>query len=269
MHPIERLRYVARATGADPRVLVHETAGALAGLGLDPAGIVTACRRIVERHPTSGPLWWLCSRVLVATDPMREAWACSREIDADTSGDELVYALPDEARVCVLGWPGPLAEVLVRRGDLDVVVVDVAGEGASLIRRLRRSDVMATEVPAAGLGAAASSCDLVLIEADALGPTGMVAAPGALAAAATAYAAQVPVWVLGGVGRALAAPVFDALVRRAFADVEPWEADIDVVPAPLLTHVVGPAGVVDAAVLVEACATACPVAPELFKTTAF
>ena len=73
MHPIERLRYVARASGADQAVLVRETAGALAAFADDPAGLVTACRRIVSRHPGSGPLWWLCSRVLTATEPMREA----------------------------------------------------------------------------------------------------------------------------------------------------------------------------------------------------
>src|SRR3954469_16055000 len=33
MHPIERLRYVARAGDADAAVLVQEAAGALAGLG--------------------------------------------------------------------------------------------------------------------------------------------------------------------------------------------------------------------------------------------
>ena len=26
------------------------------------AGTVTACRRVLDRHPTSGALWWLASR---------------------------------------------------------------------------------------------------------------------------------------------------------------------------------------------------------------
>ena len=54
MHPIERLRYVARASGAPQGVLVQETATALASFGSDPQGLVTACRRIVWRQPTSG-----------------------------------------------------------------------------------------------------------------------------------------------------------------------------------------------------------------------
>ncbi|MBA3289003.1 MAG: hypothetical protein H0U21_13480, partial [Acidimicrobiia bacterium] len=68
MHPIERLRFVARAQGADAESLVRETAGALRGLGLDPAGLVVACRRIVERHPSCGVLWWLCARMLTSGD---------------------------------------------------------------------------------------------------------------------------------------------------------------------------------------------------------
>ena len=54
---LERLRYVARSSGAPQEVLVRETAAALASLGFDPPGLVTACRRILDRHPLSGPLW--------------------------------------------------------------------------------------------------------------------------------------------------------------------------------------------------------------------
>ena len=76
MHPIERLRLVARA-GAEGRsaLLAREAATALAMFSDDPAGLVTACRRLVDRHPTSGPMWWLAARVLVSSDPGGEAWA--------------------------------------------------------------------------------------------------------------------------------------------------------------------------------------------------
>lgn len=53
MHPIERLRYVAHAIGADPATLVSETELALRDLQNEPAGLVLACRRILERHPTA------------------------------------------------------------------------------------------------------------------------------------------------------------------------------------------------------------------------
>ena len=71
MHPIERLRYVARADGAGPGVLVRETGLALCDMDLDPQSLVLACRRIVERHPTMAQLWWLCAHVLAAPDPSR------------------------------------------------------------------------------------------------------------------------------------------------------------------------------------------------------
>ena len=80
MHPIERLRYVARSSGAPQEVLVRETAGALAALGFDAAGLVTACRRILDRHPVSGPLWWLCARVLTSNDPNNEAWNAADDV---------------------------------------------------------------------------------------------------------------------------------------------------------------------------------------------
>src|SRR5207302_8864404 len=99
MHPIERLRYVARSSGASQEVLVRETAGALAALGFDPPGLVTACRRILDRHPMSAPLWWLSARVLTANDPMGEAWLAADEITADRTGEQLAWELPDEATV--------------------------------------------------------------------------------------------------------------------------------------------------------------------------
>src|SRR3954464_1921386 len=105
MHPIERLRYVARSSGGDQRMLVRETAGALRGLGLDPSGLVVACRRIVERHPTSGPLWWLSARMLTRAEPMAAARAAVAEMELDDTVDELTAAIPDGATVVTIGWP--------------------------------------------------------------------------------------------------------------------------------------------------------------------
>src|SRR5215207_5670128 len=114
VHPIERLRYVARAGGVDSGELVREAAGALGGLGDDEAGLVLSCKRLVDRQPASGPLWWLCARMLRAGDPRAEAWRCVAEIDADPTARGLADELPDEARVAVLGWPELVAEALPR-----------------------------------------------------------------------------------------------------------------------------------------------------------
>src|SRR3954464_975712 len=141
MHPIERLRYVARSHGGDQRLRVRETAGALRGLGLDPAGLVVACRRIVERHPTSGPLWWLCASLTTSADPFREAWAFAEHIEDDPTANRLVELIPEDATVVVVGWPDLAGEAVIRRGDLMPLVVDSNNAGSSLIRRLQRSDV--------------------------------------------------------------------------------------------------------------------------------
>ena len=272
MHPIERLRYVARSSGADPALVVRETASALAGLGLDPAGLVTACRRIVERHPTSGPLWWLCARTLTATEPLAEAWRCVEAIECDTTVDELTMALPDDSTVCVVGWPDLVAQALARRGDVLVLAVDVADRGlyehhGGLARRLRRADVEVEDVPVGGLGAAAASADLVLLEAEAIGPDAFVAPSSSLAAAAVAYCAEVPVWLVGGVGRLLPVPLWRSVVSRLEAAGRWWELDHDVASLALVSALCGPAGpeaVADGLAHID-----CPVAPELLRASPF
>jgi hypothetical protein len=74
--------------------------------------------------------------------------------------------------------------------------------------------------------------------------------------------AGVPVWLTAGVGRLLPARMWEALVAHLPTD-DPWDAEDEVVPLDLVTHVVGPTGPlpVDEALR----RTDCPVAAELFK----
>ena len=46
--------------------------------------------RTIERHPTSGPLWWLCAHMLTAADPYGTARRLADEIDGD--GLQMVLA---------------------------------------------------------------------------------------------------------------------------------------------------------------------------------
>jgi hypothetical protein len=263
MHPIERLRYVARASGVPQRMLVQETAAALASFGSDPQGLVTACRRIVSRQPTSGPLVWFAARVLTAGDPAHEIWEAAGEIQADSTGRELVHALPQDAVITVLGWPDEIAEVLPRRGDVEVFVVDTLSEGSGFVHRLLRSDVDATDVPLAGLGADVAASSLVLLESTAIGPDDFLAVAGSRAAGAVARHAGIPVWLVGGVGRLLPGRMWEGLRRRVEAIDEPWDAADEVVPLDLVDRIAGPRGVEP---VVEALRrTDCPIAPELFK----
>src|SRR5437763_9482865 len=115
---------VARAAGEGPALVAQEAAGALVAFGDDPAGLVTACRRLVDRQPTSGPMWWLAARVLCAGDPTAEAWRAADFLHRDPTPTVLTATIPDDAVVCVVGWPSQTATALARRGDVAALVVD-------------------------------------------------------------------------------------------------------------------------------------------------
>lgn len=261
MHPIERLRAVARATSISPAVAVRETAGAIAAVANDPHALVTAGRRMIDRHPTAAPLWWFASRVLTAPDPRAEARRAAAEIDDDHTSRELAHALPDGASITVIGWPELTAPGLVRRGDVEVYVIDSLGEGSAFASRLQAYDLAAVDVPPEGLGAAVAVSELVVIEADAVGPVSVLARSGSRAAAAVARHAGVPVWLVAGVGRVLPAPVWEALYARADLEDDPWDADHEVVPLDLVDRVVSPAGLISVAEMLQQ--VDCPVASEL------
>jgi len=263
VHPIERLRYVARSSGAPQDLLVSETAGALLSFADDPSALVTACRRIVSRQLTSGALWWLCSRILCAPDPAAEARTAIEEIDSDPTARHLAAALPDDATITVLGWQQLVASALARRGDVSVLVVDTLDEAASFVRYLESRDVDATEVPLSGLGAAVAASDLVVCEASAVGSSSFLAVAGARAAASVARTAGLPVWLVAGVGRLLPARVWEALESRLDLADDPWDADDEVVPLALVDSAVARTGLVAPDSLQRL--VDCPIAPELFK----
>lgn len=261
MHPIERLRYLARSSGADQRVLVGETASALRALRMDPAGLVVSCRRIVERHPTSGPLWWLCAHILTAADPADTARTLAHELEMDPTPTLLADALPENATVLVVGWPDLAGEACIDRGDLTVLTVDADDQGAAFVRRLERNDVVAEVVESSRISAAVLAADLVLVEATAASPTELLATPGSRAAASVAYCSDVPVWAVVGRGRVLPDAAFASLVERVGAVRVPWDAEADVVPLALATYLADERGVRDIAD--AALAPQCPLAHEL------
>ncbi|MGD9798843.1 MAG: hypothetical protein AB7V15_12105, partial [Acidimicrobiia bacterium] len=99
MHPIERLRYVARVGGVDQGELVREASAALGGFGDDVGGLIVSCRRLLDRHPTAGALWTLSARLLGTGDLAGEAWRFSEEVDGDATAGHIARLLPDEAAV--------------------------------------------------------------------------------------------------------------------------------------------------------------------------
>jgi hypothetical protein len=264
VHPIERLRYVARADGAGATSLAAEAAHALAGFADDPAALVTACRRLVDRHPTTGPLWWLACRVLASTDPQQEVWRVADDLEADPTPNVVADRIPGDCTVLVLGWPELAGRALTRRGDVRVLLVDALGEGAGLSRRLRSSGGEVVEVPESGLGSAAVAADLALLEASVLSGGQLASVAGSRAAASVARLASVPVWVVAGAGRVLPTRLGEAVWRRLADDLDPpWDGDEELVPLDLVDRVVGPCGpeVPEEAVR----RSDCPVTPELLR----
>ncbi len=252
---------VARASGEDPGLLAREAAAALAGCADDPRALVMACRRLVDRQPASGPLWWLAARVVSSADPDREAWRSAELLRVDETPAVVAAALPDDPVLTVLGWPEQVTEALRMRGDARVLVVDALGDGSLLAAALDRAGSEAALVPEGGIGAAVASSTLVLLDASAVGPGGFLAVSGSRAAAAVAYTEQIPVWVVAGAGRILPPPLWAAMVDRVTARGPPWDAAWEVVPIELATAVVGPDGPLAPANALER--VDCPDAPEL------
>jgi hypothetical protein len=212
-------------------------------------------------------MWWLAARVLSADDPGMEAWSSAQVLDDDVTPSVLADHLPADATVTILGWPELVAAGIGARGDVDVLVVDSWGEGSGLAARLESAGLGAVEVPESGVGAAVAASDLVVLEANALGPDAFLAVSGSRAAAAVGRQAGVPVWVVAGEGRALPARLWDALSRRLEGREDPWDRPEEVAPLAWCDRVVGPSGVVDHPSAAEGGLRRadCPVAPELLK----
>jgi len=227
VHPIERLRYVARAGWAGPGALGAEAAYALAELAEhEPAAVLPACRRLLERNPSCGPLWWVAARLCSAGDPAAEAERCVEELEEDPSDELLEQALADKGRV-------------VRHGGV-------------------------AEVAAA---------DVVVVETDAMGPTGVLLDTDDSGLLEAARVCEVDVWVLAGVGRVLPPRLWQALLDRLedpgtavhrvpsfFDDDEPRRRPA-VVDLRQLSKVAGPFGVRGVADALSLCA--CPEPAEL------
>jgi hypothetical protein len=282
VHPIEWLRAVARSGEVPQAALAGEAAAALSALSDDPHGLLLSTRRLIDRHPTAGVLWWTCARLLSCDDVGREAAAVRRDLDADQVGLSLALDLPDDATVTVIGWSGMADELAGRRGDVRLLAVaddPAGGRGGSRERPGGRGgfglglrgggrhafdldvddDPVDDEdsvviVPAAGLGAAVVASDIVLVDVWAAGSDRFVAAPGTLAAVATARQTGATVWLTLGVGRRLPDPLFGALHRRACAGGrDPWLAGVDALDLSADDEVIEPLGI------------ACPCPPELLR----
>lgn len=239
MHPMEQLRYVARASGADATMLVQEAASALSVFGRDPGAMLTACRRLLTRQPAVGPLWWMCARMVTCADARTEARSVIEDLRGEGAGRALANNLPDGATVALAGWPDITVDALPRRGDVQVLAVDVEGQGRSVVRRLERHDMVAEDVDPAKLAGIVEEADVIVVEAAAAGTAAALVDVGSVGLAATAKALGKPVWLVMGVGRLLIEPYWQAVVERvAEPDLPAFTAPNEVLAYGLVDRLV-------------------------------
>lgn len=153
MHPIERLRYVSRAGWAGASALGEEAAYALAGLAEhEPAALVPACRRLLERNPWCGPLWWVAARILTGGDAFDEAADCVELLDDDPT-EELLEAACGDLRVVRHGGVAEVAAADVVLLETDAVGPDGLALDSDDVRLLDAArDLGAAVWVSAGVG---------------------------------------------------------------------------------------------------------------------
>jgi hypothetical protein len=262
VQPFERLRYIARWSDDDDGALVSEAADCLAGFANDPAGLVVACRRLLSHHPALGALWWLCARVLTASEPADAAWEAWRLVNEDGTADRLsgLLPFPHDEPIAVLGWPDLAGAALAERPDLDVIAVRRRSGRDHRRARLARRNApvrIVNEVDAAAL-----EPSHLLVEALAASPTCAVVPDGASDLLDSLAATGTVAWLVAGVGRVLPERLFTALRAELERD-EGEHTPVALVDIGRFARVAGPTGLDTPAALLRR--VDCPVAPELLR----
>jgi hypothetical protein len=247
---------LARTDSADAAGLIAETATALGALRGEHANLVVAARRIVERHPSVGPLWWLCAHLLVSDDARELAWDLADEVSADATGAVLAAELPIGARVLTGGFHPTVSEAGAQRPDVAITCLVLAEAARRAASRVARFGPVVDLIRTPDLADAAGAADVVLVPLMA-GTTGLtLTTPEAAAVARAGIAAGTPVWLLAPVGTCLPRRYVEAIVEGAPDLV----AEVD---AELAARIVGPHGA--RADVSAALAPTAPMAPELLR----
>lgn len=245
---MEWLRAIARSEDVPHDELAREAAAALAALADDRLGMVPACRRLLDRHPEVGPLWWACARMLSCDDPVAEAQAIRRDLDADQVGLSLALDLPNRIDITMVGW-SPLAEELARRRpDIKVDLVSNGGvtfaeingrgpEGPDWDLDGRIIDFQEDE-----LERSIQAGHLLLVEAWAAGDDAYLTQTRMKQATLAAQRSGTEAWLVVGVGRRVPEPMFKVLQRRVADSTDPWLLASEVLGTSQVTRVVEPLG---------------------------
>jgi hypothetical protein len=242
-NPFERLRALARSS-AESSVwdddLASEAASALMSLAGDP-GLVVACRRMLAHHPAAATLWWVLAHVLASPDPRTAARQCREQLDADRTPDRLAAALPlqdDGQRLGVVGWTRAVDHAIAERVDLDVVAIKIEGADPTWSLRGRSTDrpiriIEPWECPT-------QDVSLLVIPAIAYDDRSVVVPEGVRDL--LWEVPDVPLWVIGGVGRVLPRQLLDALVRGSAACDDSARVELEPLEFERIERIVGPRG---------------------------
>ena len=239
VHPIERLRFVARANGVEDSLLAVEATAALMAFAEQPPALVAGCRRVLARQMLCGPLWWACARLLTAQDVWAVAQDTITELEDDPTTAALAYALDGVD-------PSDGAD-----GDSDSADLP-ARPRLFRARAIGRSQVVAEPI---GDGPDAAWPDATRPDA---------AWPDATRRGETSRSPATdgarPAWLVTPVGVHLSDPMWDAL-RENLERSDP-DSGVEFSDLSRYSHFVGPFGLLP---MVALDAPDCPVAAELFR----
>ena len=214
MHPIERIRSLARASWLDPKTVAVEAADAIgdAYTWMDEAAAVLVARRLLAWHPYCGPLWWVCGEILHSIDPVKASRNVVDRLLDDTTGAALDAFLPDGALPHMVGRISAMDDLQSRRAA----------------------------------GSLASATHLV-VGASVLGPTALVSHSPAGDLVAEAHEREIPVWAVAEVATAVDARLWDRLEAQvAGAQARPsalavtdiwWDDNVTDAPEPCLVSI--------------------------------
>jgi hypothetical protein len=224
MHPIERLRFIARAEDEPAASLATEAAYTLADLShYEPNAVLTACRRLLDKHPECGPLWWVGSQLVGAADPFEVARRAAGDLCSDPTPDRLAEMLRASftgGEAFVVGRPADLSVQALRRGRQ--CRLRLVGSSWALRRAVRGAafegvDDVTGYTPGDEDEALAGAA-VVLIEPLGVGTSNCLLTPESAGLVATAREVGAPLWLVCGVGRALPESLFEALANRTGTD---------------------------------------------------
>jgi len=237
---------------------------ALADFVGDDAGLLIACRRILDRQASSGPLVWLVAHILGSPNQRKALWDAVELLEEDQTYAALAYSLPDDATVAAVGWTDAISTLARKRGDLGFVIVDTDGSAEYEIDRWVDDGAQITTVDAEATAQGLFDATHLLVHFDALGPKHGLGPLGSFGAAAVARHLNMPVWGLASTGVALGERMYAGLTGRWNAKArEPrYLRTQEEIPVVLIDQVATTAGLMDTERAVAA--GGCPIVPELF-----